>query len=600
MASMISPRIERFPFGSSPTSNNTGSSMPGATPLPSQPPAQKLFRQGANNQAYGAQAPTQAIAPAAPLPKPAAPAPRPQMMAAQAAQAAPPAPQPATAPAQGGYTPDAMRNQIGGNIMGLLGGQNAAADMADTRAMTQLNQMQKSADAGLGRQAAAMGIQPGDPRYNAFLAQNQGAQQAFGSRVLGENAQRRLEDQNRSLQTAVSFNQGQQTHDLNQAKFGEDTRRYDQDFGESKRRDDRNFGEDTRRYDQDFGEDTRRFNVGQGNNERDFGEDVRRDNRDFGEGTRRFDVGQGNVDRAFGEDVRRDNRDFGEDTRRFDVGQGNIDREFGEGTRRFDVGQGNIDREFGEDTRRFDVGQDNFNREFGEDTRRFDVGQGNVDREFGENTRQFNETFGENRRQFDTNTASQAQEREVNTLFDIINNPLSSEGQVEAAKQQLLKTQGGLDPTLFNQAEKTGAQREFEEHKQRLAVMNPGMSEEELDKLARARMGTLDDAAFGAIGKANGVDAPAPAGTSKSFVDKLIDPRGPVADTYDLATGGAVSTAKGIGHTIGEAGRGFGDILDGDILGGAGRIVSAPIKGVGSAVANTGRSVKRTFNRLFG
>lgn len=525
--------ISRMPYGLPQQANNTGATMPGASPLPqAQPPGGRLFAQGANNQTYGAQAPKQPLAPAAPLPKPAAAPPAP----AGAPSATP------TAGAGGGYTPDGMRSAIGNNLMGLLQGNNQAADLADRRAMTQLNQMQKTGDAGLARQAAAMGIQPGDPRYQTFLNQNRGAQESFGSRVLGENAQRRLEDQNRNLQTAAAFNQAQQTHDLNTAKFGEDTRRYDQDFGESQRRDNRDYGESVRRYDQDFGENTRRYD------------------QDFGESTRRFDIGQGNIDREFGEDTRRFDigqsnnvRDFGESARRFDVGQGNWQTEFGEGQRRFDIGQGNWQTEFGEGQRQFDVGQANNIRDFSEDTRRYDQNfgenrrladqsQDNWRTELGQRTLESDRNFNESMRQFDTSTANQQKAQEVNSLFDIINNPLSSGGEVEAAKNRLFSLQGGLDPNLLAKQDPTYGTQARQEVEDWVRSAFPGRSDAEYEAMVAQRMGDLDSSTFGALNKSNLVDgtggAPAPTKPEPSLGQKILTGAGDVLKT--MAPGGAL------------------------------------------------------------
>jgi hypothetical protein len=331
------------------------------------------------------------------------------------------------------YGNEGMAGAIGDNLMGLLGGKNTAADQADRTNLTAMSQLQKNQNAGTQRNAAQLGIQPGDPRYSAYQAKNNNDLQSMGSKLMGDSQQKRLDDQSRNLTTAVAFNQGQQN-------FGESARRYDQDFGE-----------DTRRYDQDF--------------------------------------------------------------------------------------------------------------------------------------------------------ASNEKTKEVSTLFDIINNPLSSEGQVEAAKQRLLQTQSGLDAGMFNTAEKNNSQRQFDEIKNQLAVMNPGMNPEQLDAMARERFAEMDKAAYNSLVKANGTDEPGKGGggggdwTTSGLADV-----GNLALMGSPLTGGLgpISAGKAVGHTGGEVYRGVRDIGRGDVIGGTGRVFAAPVRGVAHGVADNYRSAKRTLGRIFG
>lgn len=327
-----------------------------------------------------------------------------------------------------------MTDQLNSNLMGLLQGKNPAADQADRTNLTALSQLQKNQNAGAQRNAVQMGIQPGDPRYAAYQAKNNAEQSSMGSRLLGDAQQNRLDDQSRSLQTAIGFNEGQQRYGLDVSKFGEDTRRFDQNFGES-----------ARRYDQDFG--------------------------------------------------------------------------------------------------------------------------------------------------------SAEKQKELGNLWDIINSPLSSEGQVEAAKQRLLAAQGGLDSGTFNTPEKNQAQRAFEEVRNQLAVLNPGMPPDQLDALARQRFAQIDKASFDTLVKANSTELPAAGAAGKGGGG------GPAfgnagGDALNLMTLGGVSQVKGAGHMVGEMGRGVRDIGRGHIIEGTGRVFAAPVKGVSHGVMDAGRSVKRTGRRL--
>lgn len=334
------------------------------------------------------------------------------------------------------YGNENMAGAIGDNLMGLLGGKNAAADQADRTNLTALTQLQKGQAAGTQRNAAQMGIQPGDPRYAAYQAKNNADQYSMGSKILGDAQQGRLNDQSRTLTTAIGFNQGQQNYGMDQQKLGEDTRRFDQNFGES-----------ARRYDQDF--------------------------------------------------------------------------------------------------------------------------------------------------------TSSEKGKEVQTLFDIINNPLSSEGQVEAAKQRLLQTQSGLDAGTYNTPEKSNAQHQFDEIKSQLSVMNPGMSDQELDAMARERFAQVDKASYDTLLKANGAEVDG-GGDKDSGQDRSIMQR-----TRDLGVGGGklgaapmIGIGSGIGHAGAETYRGARDIGRGDVLGGTGRIFAAPARGVGHGVMDAGRTAKSNFKRV--
>lgn len=335
------------------------------------------------------------------------------------------------------YGNNPLAGQINNNVMSLLGGKNQAADQADRTNLTALSQLQKNQAAGTQRNAAQLGIMPGDPRYSAYTAKNNADQYSMGSKLLGDAQQRRLDDQSRNLNTAISFNQGQQNYGLDLGRFGLDTAK------------------------------------------------------------------------------------FGEDTRRFDKG------------------------------------------------------------------------FDESARRYDQDYSSNEKSKEVSTLFDIINNPLSSEGQVEAAKQRLLETQSGLNADTYNTAEKTNAQRQLDEIKSQLAVMNPGASEAEIDAMARERFATIDKAAYDSLIKAEDIDA-----EKKGNGGKKEPFTGPIADAGNLMSGGLVSGAKGAVHAGSEVGRGVRDIAGGDVLGGTGRIFAAPVKGVGNAVGGTVRSAGRTLRRL--
>lgn len=334
------------------------------------------------------------------------------------------------------YGNENMAGAIGGNLMDLLGGKNAAADQADRTNLTALSQIQKNQATGTQRTAAQMGIQPGDPRYATYMAKNNSDVQSMGSKLLGDAQTQRLNDQNRNLTTAIGFNQGQQNYGMDQARLGLDKAK---------------LGESTREYDQNFG--------------------------------------------------------------------------------------------------------------------------------------------------------SSENQRELGNLKDIINNPLSSEGQVEAAKQRLLQAQGGLDSGLYNTPEKNQAQRAFDEIKNQLAVLNPGMAPDQLDAMARERFGQIDKAQYDSLTNANKMDNGAAAsgdGGSDSIFsgNNILSPEGPVGDAYNAASLGGVSAIKGVGNTVGEMGRGVRDIGRGHVLEGTGRIFAAPAKGATHAVMDAGRSIGRTGRRI--
>lgn len=322
-----------------------------------------------------------------------------------------------------------MAGAIGDNLMGLLGGKNMAADQADRTNLSAMAQMQKNQNAGAQRNAVQMGIQPGDPRYAAFQAKGQGDIQSMGSRLMGDAQQRRLDDQSKNLNTAISFNQGQQNFGLDKDRMG-------------------------------------------------------------------------------------------------------------------------LDRE-----------------------------------KFGEDTRQFNQKFG-----------ALEKDTEIGNLWDIINSPLSSEGQVEAAKQRLVAAQGNLDGGLWNTAEKTQAQRSFDEIKNQLSVMNPGMSPEELDAMARERFSQIDKAGYESLVKANESEFAGKKKDDKYSMGLGTDDA--LGDALNIASGGVVSDLKGLGHGGAEIGRGFRDIGRGDVIGGTGRVFAAPFKGAGHSIMSSGRTAKRTFRRL--
>jgi hypothetical protein len=220
----------------------------------------------------------------------------------------------------------------------------------------------------------------------------------------------------------------------------------------------------------------------------------------------------------------------------------------------------------------------------------------------GESTREFDQTFGEGKRRYDQGFTSSENQRELGNLKDIINNPLSSEGQVEAAKQRLLQAQGGLDSGLYNTPEKNQAQRAFEEIRNQLAVLNPGMPPDQLDAMARERFGQVDKAQYDSLVNANKMDNGTPeegggGGGSIFSGNNILSPEGPVGDTYNAYTGN-VSAAKAVGNTVGEMGRGVRDIGRGHVLSGTGRIFAAPVKGVTHGVMDYGRSLGRTGRRI--
>lgn len=215
------------------------------------------------------------------------------------------------------------------------------------------------------------------------------------------------------------------------------------------------------------------------------------------------------------------------------------------------------------------------------------------------------QNFGEDQRRYEQDYASNEKSKEVQTLFDIINNPLSSEGQIEAAKQRLLQTQNGLDAGTYNTAEKTNAQRQLEEIKNQLSVMNPGMSPQELDAMARERFAQIDKSAYDALLKANGETIDGGGAGEGGDEDRSIMERG-----RDLNAGAATGAAPYIGvgtgaaHGVAESYRGARDIARGDVIEGTGRIFAAPAKAVGNGVMTAGRTAKNAARRavrgLFG
>lgn len=364
------------------------------------------------------------------------------------------------------YPNNGLADTIGNNLNGLLKGTNPAADQADRTTLSALGGLQKNQMQNQQRSAVQMGIRPGDAKFNALQAQQGVDAMSMGSKLLGDNTQRRLDDQSKGLNSAITFNQGQQNYGLDQQRFGLDQ--------------------------QKFGLDKGRFGL--------------------------------------------DQEKFGLDKSRFGLDQNKL----------------------AEDTRRYD-------QDF----------------------------------------ASKEKTTEVNTLFDIINNQLSSEGQVEAAKQRLLQLQGGLDTGLYNTPEKNAATRQFEEIKSYLSVMNPTLTPEALDKLARERFATLDASTFGALEKATQTDVNKAAATgapkAQTMGDRLMTG---ATGAAQLSLAPTIGVAKGAGHVAGETYRGVRDITRGDVLGGAARTVAAPITGQVHGAMEIGRAGisggKKVLRSIFG
>lgn len=234
----------------------------------------------------------------------------------------------------------------------------------------------------------------------------------------------------------------------------------------------------------------------------------------------------------------------------------------------------------------------NYNEDVRRNDRNFTEDQSRDTRNFGEDKFRDNRNFSEDTRRYDTNRGDNIQTQDNENMKYLINNSDKfSVGQVGAAKNSFGNTTGLSGNNTWNDKDPTSV----DNYTQELIDMN--YTPEEARKMAIERFQNLETNNYNSLLQLHEQDMPSNA-ESGGGGGGGTDWGQTAYDLGNIGTLGNGSILKGATHTGMEMGRGVRDIANGDVLGGTGRIVAAPFKGVGHTVADGGRSVKRTYSKL--
>jgi len=117
-------------------------------------------------------------------------------------------------------------NQIGEQYQAILRGDDPLAAQNERMTLTALDRMQSQVDQQTAREAAELGIGPGDEMYNELLEKNRQTIMSQGSGVLSNLAAQNMARRDKILAQGATFAKGQQQFGLDYGKTMENINRY--------------------------------------------------------------------------------------------------------------------------------------------------------------------------------------------------------------------------------------------------------------------------------------------------------------------------------------------------------------------------------------